>query len=69
MIRKKLRDYSKEQSDLQEVVEKYRRYKEVTDSIKESKTILEDESDEDLREWHVKNLMSLSLKLRRLNKK
>ncbi|MFD2638544.1 peptide chain release factor 1 [Piscibacillus salipiscarius] len=56
---KKLRDYSKEQSDLQEVVEKYRRYKEVTDSIKESKTILEDESDEDLREMAREELDEL----------
>lgn len=56
---KKLREYSKEQSDLQEVVEKYRRYKEVTESIKESKTILEDESDEDLREMAREELSEL----------
>ncbi|MGP4072332.1 peptide chain release factor 1 [Piscibacillus sp. B03] len=56
---KKLREYSKEQSDLQEVVEKYRRYKEVTESIKESKSILEDESDEDLREMAREELSEL----------
>ncbi|MGM8214992.1 peptide chain release factor 1 [Bacillaceae bacterium W0354] len=46
----KLREYSKEQSDIQEVVEKYRRYKDITKQIQEAKTMLDEESDEDIRE-------------------
>ncbi|RPF54091.1 peptide chain release factor 1 [Aquisalibacillus elongatus] len=56
---KKLREYSKEQADLQEVVEKYRRYKEVTQSIDDAKAILDDESDDDLREMAREELEEL----------
>ncbi|SEQ91929.1 peptide chain release factor 1 [Piscibacillus halophilus] len=63
---KKLREYSKEQSDLQEVVEKYRRYKEVTQSIKDAKAILEDESDDDLREMAREELDELEPEVEQL---
>ena len=42
--------YMKEHSDLEPIVMKYREYKEVLNSIQESKEILQEESDEDLRE-------------------
>ena len=42
--------YMKEHADLEPIVMKYREYKEVVDNIKESKEILEEESDEELRE-------------------
>ncbi len=40
----------KENSELEPIVMKYREYREVTNVINESKEILENESDEDLRE-------------------
>ncbi|GEL77268.1 peptide chain release factor 1 [Tenuibacillus multivorans] len=55
----KLREYSKEQSDIQEVVEKFRRYKEITQQIKDAKSIIEDESDDDLREMAREELNEL----------
>ena len=42
--------YMKEHSDLEPIVMKYREYKEVLNSIQESKEILQEESDEELRE-------------------
>ena len=42
--------YMKEHADLEPIVNKYREYKNVLDNLSESKTILEEESDEDLRE-------------------
>ena len=42
--------YMKEHADLEPIVNKYREYKNVLDNLRESKTILEEESDEDLRE-------------------
>ncbi len=42
--------YVKEHSDLEPIIMKYREYKEVLNNINESKEILQEESDEDLRE-------------------
>lgn len=47
---KKLRDYSKEQSDIQETVEAYREYKEVKEQHKEAKSMLEEKLDAEMRE-------------------
>ncbi|GGB56271.1 peptide chain release factor 1 [Virgibacillus dakarensis] len=47
---KKLREYSKEQSDLEEVVQAYREYKDVTTQLKDAKEMLEDELDDDMIE-------------------
>ncbi|MEI2667014.1 peptide chain release factor 1 [Rossellomorea sp. LJF3] len=47
---KKLRDYSKEQSDIQATVEAYREYKELTGQYKDAKAMLEDKLDADMRE-------------------
>nr|WP_205835680.1 peptide chain release factor 1 [Niallia circulans] len=47
---KKLRDYSKEQSDIQETVEVYREYKEVKEQHLEAKTMLEEKLDPEMRE-------------------
>ncbi|WP_125778557.1 PCRF domain-containing protein, partial [Bacillus sp. STP3] len=38
----KLREYSKEQSDIQETVEVYREYKDVREQLKDAKAMLED---------------------------
>ncbi|KPL58043.1 peptide chain release factor 1 [Rossellomorea vietnamensis] len=47
---KKLRDYSKEQSDIQATVEAYREYKELTGQYKDAKAMLDDKLDADMRE-------------------
>src|SRR5690625_2332382 len=46
----KLRDYSKEQSDLETVVTMYREYKEVISELEDAKVMLEDDLDEIGRE-------------------
>ncbi|WP_050183372.1 peptide chain release factor 1 [Domibacillus robiginosus] len=53
----KLRDYSKEQSDIQETVEVYRQYKEAKEQYADAKMMLEDKLDADMREM-VKEEMS-----------
>lgn len=47
---KKLRDYSKEQSAIQETVEAYREYKEVKAQYADAKVMLDDKLDADMRE-------------------
>ncbi|WP_377887410.1 peptide chain release factor 1 [Alkalihalobacillus sp. R86527] len=47
---KKLREYSKEQSSLEQTVQVYREYKEVLQGIKEAKAMLEEEKDSEMRE-------------------
>ncbi len=46
----KLRDYSKEQSDIQETVETYREYKNVKSQIAEAKEMFNDNLDDEMRE-------------------
>lgn len=46
----KLREYSKEQSGLEDVVVAYREYKHVTTGLKDAKEMLEEESDPDMIE-------------------
>ena len=47
---KKLREYSKEQSDIQETVAAYREYKEVREQLKDAKEMLEEKLDAEMRE-------------------
>ncbi|MFC0612111.1 peptide chain release factor 1 [Scopulibacillus daqui] len=47
---KKLREYSKEQSDLEETVQTFRRYKDVEDQLKDAKEMLEEKLDNDMKE-------------------
>ncbi|KAB7671850.1 peptide chain release factor 1 [Bacillus sp. B1-b2] len=47
---KKLRDYSKEQSDIQETVEVYREYKEVKAQHQDARAMLEEKLDAEMRE-------------------
>lgn len=46
----KLRDYSKEQSDLEEVVSVYRTYKETNDELADAEVMFEDDLDSDMSE-------------------
>src|SRR5699024_2746233 len=59
---KKLRDYSKEQSDLEEVVQAYRTYKDVEEQLKDAKEMLEDESDDDMQDMAKAEIEDLSEK-------
>ncbi|MUV37407.1 Peptide chain release factor [Lentibacillus sp. JNUCC-1] len=45
---KKLREYSKEQSDLEDVIQAYRDYKNVTSELDDAKVMLEDNLDDDM---------------------
>jgi peptide chain release factor 1 len=47
---KKLRDYSKEQSDIQETVQVYREYKDVEQQYTDAKAMLEEKLDADMKE-------------------
>jgi peptide chain release factor 1 len=47
---KKLREYSKEQSDMQETVTVYREYKEVVEQYNDAKAMLDDKLDPEMRE-------------------
>ncbi|TCP20242.1 peptide chain release factor 1 (bRF-1) [Scopulibacillus darangshiensis] len=47
---KKLREYSKEQADLEETVQTYRRYKEIDGELTDAKAMLDDKLDADMRE-------------------
>jgi peptide chain release factor 1 len=47
---KKLRDYSKEQSDIQDTVQTYREYKSVKEQLQDAKAMLEEKLDAEMRE-------------------
>ncbi len=55
----KLREYSKEQADIQETVEKYREYKEVTEQLDDAKAMLEDKLDADMRDMVKEEISEL----------
>jgi peptide chain release factor 1 len=46
----KLREYSKEQSDIQETVEVYREYKDVREQLRDAKAMLEEKLDAEMRD-------------------
>jgi peptide chain release factor 1 len=46
----KLREYSKEQSDIEETVQAYREYKEVTEQLQDAKEMLDEKLDDEMRE-------------------
>lgn len=57
---KKLRDYSKEQSDLEEVIQAYREYKDVTTQLQDAKEMLNEEQDSDMVEMVKSEVSELS---------
>lgn len=59
---KKLRDYSKEQSDLEETVLTFRKYKKVEAEIDDAKAMLEEKLDADMKEMVRDELDSLEEK-------
>ncbi|WP_400244062.1 peptide chain release factor 1 [Niallia sp. JL1B1071] len=63
---KKLRDYSKEQSDIQETVEVYREYKEVKEQHLEAKMMLEEKLDSEMREMVKEELDETATRIEEL---
>ncbi|WP_026583409.1 peptide chain release factor 1 [Bacillus sp. J33] len=56
---KKLREYSKEQSDIQETVDTYREYKEVKEQYQDARAMLEEKLDAEMREMVKEELEEL----------
>jgi len=63
---KKLRDYSKEQSDIQETVEAYREYKEVKAQNQDARSMLEEKLDPEMREMVKEELDETAEKIEEL---
>ncbi|WP_138420775.1 peptide chain release factor 1 [Aquibacillus sediminis] len=57
---KKLREYSKEQSDLEDVIQAYREYKDVTSQLDDAKVMMEDKLDDDMYEMVKMEIGELS---------
>ncbi|TFE04143.1 peptide chain release factor 1 [Jeotgalibacillus salarius] len=65
----KLREYSKEQSDLSQTVETYRRYKEVFEQHKEAREMLNEKLDADMRDMVKEEVNELSAEIEELEEK
>jgi peptide chain release factor 1 len=63
---KKLREYSKEQSDIQETVMAYREYKEVKEQLTDAKAMLEDKLDAEMREMVKEEISELDPRIEEL---
>nr|MCX3331085.1 PCRF domain-containing protein [Bacillus pacificus] len=55
----KLREYSKEQSDISETVEVYRRYRDASEQLADAKAMLEDKLDAEMREMVKEGISEL----------
>jgi len=66
---KKLREYSKEQSDIQETVQTYREYKEVREQLKDAKAMLEEKLDNEMREMVKEEVNELETQIVELEAK
>ncbi|MFJ5964288.1 peptide chain release factor 1 [Bacillus sp. NPDC093026] len=66
---KKLREYSKEQSDIQETVEVYRRYREAYEQLSDAKAMLEEKLDADMRDMVKEEISELTAETERLEDK
>ncbi|GGN50250.1 peptide chain release factor 1 [Oceanobacillus indicireducens] len=62
----KLREYGKEQSDLEDVVQAYRKYKVVSSELSDAKEMLEDELDGDMEEMVKMEISELEEQLETL---
>ncbi|MBX6394292.1 MAG: peptide chain release factor 1 [Alicyclobacillaceae bacterium] len=56
----KLKAYSKEQADLEETVQTYRKYKQIVSALREAKEMFEERLDDEMREWVKKEVESLT---------
>ncbi|SFE61636.1 peptide chain release factor 1 [Alteribacillus iranensis] len=66
---KKLREYSKEQSDIAETVQAYRSYKETTKQLDDAKSMLGDELDEEMTDMVKMEIDELSEKKEELEER
>jgi peptide chain release factor 1 len=66
---KKLREYSKEQSDIQETVQTYREYKEVREQFQDAKAMLDEKLDNDMREMVKEEVSELEKQIEELEEK
>jgi peptide chain release factor 1 len=66
---KKLREFSKEQSDIQETVQTYREYKEVREQLQDAKAMLEEKLDNDMREMVKEEVNELESQIEELEAK
>ena len=64
-----LREYSKEQSDLQDVVDTYREYKDISEQIAGAKEMQQEETDADMKEMIQEELNELEPQLPELEEK
>ncbi|MFZ4453001.1 peptide chain release factor 1 [Salibacterium aidingense] len=58
----KLREYSKEQAEISEIVQKYREYRDTTTQLKDAKTMLQDNLDEEMEDMVKMEIEELSEK-------
>ncbi|WP_392454698.1 peptide chain release factor 1 [Chryseomicrobium aureum] len=65
----KLRQYSKEQSDLQETVDAYREYKAAKEQLAEAKEMLDDKLDADMREMVKEEVNELEAQIEKLEER
>ncbi|MEH7883253.1 peptide chain release factor 1 [Bacillus sp. JJ1609] len=63
---KKLREFSKEQSDIQETVMAYREYKEVKEQLTDAKAMLEDKLDAEMRDMVKEEISELEPRIEEL---
>ncbi|MEH6943635.1 peptide chain release factor 1 [Bacillus sp. JJ722] len=66
---KKLREYSKEQSGIQETVETYREYKVIREQYNDAKSMLEEKLDADMRELVKEEVSELEVKKEQLEER
>lgn len=66
---KKLREYSKEQSDIQETVQTYREYKDAREQLQDAKAMLDDKLDADMREMVKEEVNELEAQIVELEAK
>ncbi|AOC92789.1 peptide chain release factor 1 [Bacillus amyloliquefaciens] len=66
---KKLREYSKEQSDIQETVEVYRQYRDASEQLADAKAMLEDKLDADMREMVKEEISELQRETENLSER
>ncbi|MED4202860.1 peptide chain release factor 1 [Neobacillus mesonae] len=66
---KKLREYSKEQADIQETVQAYRQYKEAKSQLQDAKAMLDEKLDADMREMVKEEVSELEEQIEQLEER
>ena len=66
---KKLAQFSKEQSDIQETVTVYREYKSIKEQIEETKELIEIEEDAEMKEMEQEELKEIDAQIPALEEK